>query len=187
MVILGGAGSQLGVVLGAILISVLLEVLRDPGDSRSLFYVLVLLGLVGIFRLSRQLAVVLGGTIVLGFVARAVAGAIDERWTAGVPNGGGRLADWASDWVIVPTQLAGWVAPVTYIGMIALVLTLTLLHGWVRIAVLVPTLYLAAFVWENVMLAKPEPTRYVVLGAILVAVMIVRPNGLLGERRVEIV
>jgi hypothetical protein len=30
---------------------------------------------------------------------------------------------------------------------------LTLLHGWVRIAVLVPTLYLAAFVWENVMLA----------------------------------
>ena len=37
------------------------------------------------------------------------------------------------------------------------------------------------------MLAKPEPTRYVVLGAILVAVMIVRPNGLLGERRVEIV
>ena len=61
------------------------------------------------------------------------------------------------------------------------------LHGWARIAVLVPTLYLAAFVWENVMLAKPEPTRYVVLGAILVGVMVIRPNGLLGERRVEIV
>jgi ABC-type branched-subunit amino acid transport system permease subunit len=104
-----------------------------------------------------------------------------------VPNGGGRLAGWASDWVIVPTQLAGWVAPVSYIGLVALVLTLTLLHGWVRIALLVPTLYLGAFVWENVMLAKPEPTRYVVLGAILVAVMIVRPNGLLGEKRVEII
>ena len=65
--------------------------------------------------------------------------------------------------------------------------TLTLLHGWVRIALLVPTLYLGAFVWENVMLAKPEPTRYVVLGAILVAVMVVRPNGLLGEKRVEII
>jgi ABC-type branched-subunit amino acid transport system permease subunit len=36
------------------------------------------------------------------------------------------------------------------------------------------------------MLAKPEPTRYVVLGAILVGVMVIRPNGLLGERRVEI-
>jgi branched-chain amino acid transport system permease protein len=187
MVILGGAGSQAGVVLGAILISVLLEVLREPGDARSLFYVLVVLGLVGTLRLSRQLAVVLGGTIALGFVARAVAGAVDDGWTAGVGGGGGRLASWASDWVIVPSQLAGWVAPVTYIGLIAMVLALTVVGGWTRVVLLVPTLYLAAFVWENVLLAKPEPTRYVVLGALLVAVMIARPAGILGEKRVEIV
>ena len=31
MVILGGAGSQAGVVLGAVIVSVLLEVLRDAG------------------------------------------------------------------------------------------------------------------------------------------------------------
>jgi ABC-type branched-subunit amino acid transport system permease subunit len=37
------------------------------------------------------------------------------------------------------------------------------------------------------MLAKPEPTRYIVLGVILISLMIVRPNGLLGERRVEII
>jgi ABC-type branched-subunit amino acid transport system permease subunit len=52
---------------------------------------------------------------------------------------------------------------------------------------LVPTLYLAAFVWENVMLTAPEATRFIVLGAILVGVMIARPSGILGERRVEIV
>ena len=89
--------------------------------------------------------------------------------------------------MIVPDQLASWVAPVAYIGLIALVLSLTLVHGWARIALLVPTLYLAAFVWENVMLAQPESTRYIVLGALLVAMMIARPHGLLGERRVEIV
>jgi len=50
-----------------------------------------------------------------------------------------------------------------------------------------PVLYLAAFVWENVMLVNPEPTRFIVLGLILIALMILRPNGLLGERRVEIV
>ena len=61
------------------------------------------------------------------------------------------------------------------------------MKGWVRVAALVPTLYLAAFVWENVMLPQPEPTRYIVLGAILVGLMIARPNGLFGERRVEIV
>ena len=34
---------------------------------------------------------------------------------------------------------------------------------------------------------QPEVTRYILLGAPLVVVMIVRPNGLLGEKRVEIV
>jgi ABC-type branched-subunit amino acid transport system permease subunit len=62
-----------------------------------------------------------------------------------------------------------------------------MLKGRARLVALVPTLYLAAFVWENVMLADPDPARYIVLGLILIALMILRPNGLLGERRVEIV
>ena len=37
------------------------------------------------------------------------------------------------------------------------------------------------------MLAAPEPPRFIVLGALLIALMIARPNGVLGERRVEIV
>jgi branched-chain amino acid transport system permease protein len=187
MVILGGVGSQAGVVVGAIVVSVLLELLREPGDARGLFYIVLLLGLVAGFRVTRKLAAVLVATIALGFVARAVAGAVDDAWTSGAVGDGGRLARWASDWVIVPTHLAGWIAPVSYVGLVALVLLLTLVRGWGRIALLVPTLYLAAFVWENVMLAKPEPTRYIVLGALLVAMMIARPEGLLGERRVEIV
>ncbi|MEJ7568392.1 MAG: branched-chain amino acid ABC transporter permease [Gaiellaceae bacterium] len=187
MVILGGAGSQAGVVIGAIGISVLLEVLREPGDSRFLFYVLVVLGLVGALRFSRRLAVVLGATLALGFALHALAGSIDGSWTAGAAADGGRLGGWANEWVVVPGNLAGWVTPVSYIGLVAAVLTLTLVRGWQRLALLVPTLYLAAFVWENVMLAKPEPTRFVVLGAILIAVMVARPEGVLGEKRVEIV
>jgi ABC-type branched-subunit amino acid transport system permease subunit len=90
----------------------------------------------------------------------------------------------------VPTTLASWLPPVAYVTLIGAALLLTLVHGWRRLALLVPTLYLAAFVWENVMIRTPEaisPMRYIVLGAILVALMIIRPNGLLGERRVEIV
>jgi branched-chain amino acid transport system permease protein len=187
MVILGGAGSQAGVVLGAVIVSVLLEALRDPGDARGLFYVVIVLALVAAFRASLKLAVVLGGTIVLGLVARLVAGGIDDAWTAGPVEESSRIAGWAADWVIVPAQLADWVAPVTYIGLVALALLLTVVQGWARIALLIPTLYVAAFVWENVMLPQPESTRYIVLGALLVAMMIARPNGLLGERRVEIV
>ena len=187
MVILGGAGSQAGVVIGAIGISVLLELLREPGDSRFLFYAVVLAGLIGALRFSRRLAAVLAGTAVFGLVLHVVAGAIDEGWTAGAANGGGRLGDWATNWVVVPNELAGWLTPVSYIGLVAAILLLTVVTGWVRLALLVPTLYLGAFVWENVMLAKPEPTRFVVLGAILIAVMIARPEGILGEKRVEII
>jgi branched-chain amino acid transport system permease protein len=187
MVILGGAGSQAGVVIGAVSISVLLEVLREPGDARYLFYVLGILVLVAALKLSVRLAAVLGGTIVLGVLAHVLAGSLHDAWTAGAPNGGGRLAGWVSHWVIVPTDLAGWVGPTAYVALVAAILLLTILRGWVRLAALVPTLYLGAFVWENVMLEKPEPTRFVILGALLVAVMVARPEGLLGEKRVEIV
>ena len=187
MVILGGAGSQAGVVLGAVIVSVLLEALRDPGDARGYFYVLILLALAAVYRTSLKLVVVVGGTIVLGVVARLVAESIDGSWTAGPGEDAGPLADRAADWVIVPARLAEWVGPVTYISLVALALLLTLVSGWVRVVLLVPTLYLASFVWENVMLPQPEATRYIVLGALLVAMMIARPQGLLGEKRVEIV
>ena len=187
MVILGGIGSQAGVVLGAVLISVLLELLRNPGDARGLFYLSVLLGLVAAFRLSRRLAIVLAGTVAFGFVAHAVANAIDGSWTSALTWDGREVPGWASEWVVTPAHLAAWVVPVSYISLVVCTLVLTLLRGWARLVFLVPVLYLAAFVWENVMLAKPEPTRFIVLGALLVALMIVRPNGLLGERRVEIV
>jgi len=187
MVILGGAGSQAGVVLGAVLIGVLLELLRDPGDSRLLFYSVVVLGLFAAFRFSARLAVVVAGTLAFGVVVHSIAGAIDSGWVNGSGGEGGGVADFAANWVIVPTDLAAWVTPVSYIGLVTLALILTLLHGWARLALLVPVLYLAAFVWENVMLSKPEPTRYIILGVLLIALMILRPAGLLGEKRVEII
>jgi ABC-type branched-subunit amino acid transport system permease subunit len=187
MVILGGAGSQAGVVVGAVVIGTLLEVLRDPGQSRVLFYAVILLGLVAAFRLSLRLAAVLAGTLVFGAVVHSIAGAIDNQWVDGSGGGGGGVADFMANWVIVPTDLAAWIPPVSYVSLISLALILTLLHGWARLVLLVPVLYLAAFVWENVMLGKPEPTRYIILGVLLIALMIVRPSGLLGEKRVEIV
>ena len=65
-----------------------------------------------------------------------------------------------------PPHLARWVAPVSYIGLIVAALARdAAARPRCASSLLVPTLYLAAFVWENVMLAKPEPARYIVLGA----------------------
>jgi branched-chain amino acid transport system permease protein len=185
MVILGGSGSQPGVVLGAVIISPLLEMLRDPGKSRILFFLALVGGTLLAFRLSRRLGIVGGATIVLGFAVHELARAIDSSWVAGEKAGGFQGA--IDHWVIAPDHLARWIPPFAYIGAIAATLLLTMVRGRLRLILLPPTLYLASFVWENVMLAKPEPARYIVIGLILIGLMILRPNGLLGERRVEIV
>jgi ABC-type branched-subunit amino acid transport system permease subunit len=185
MVILGGSGSQPGVVLGALIVSPMLELLRDPAKGRILFYVALLGGALVAFRVSRKLGVIAASTVAFGFATHAIAGAIDPKWVAGEhgPGVSGAIAHW----VVVPAHLARWIPPVAYVGLIAMALVLTLVHSRVRIVLLVPTLYLAAFVWENVMLTNPEPARYIILGLMLIVLMILRPNGLLGERRVEIV
>jgi ABC-type branched-subunit amino acid transport system permease subunit len=51
----------------------------------------------------------------------------------------------------------------------------------------VPTVYLADFVWENRLVFQPSITRQLLFGAILIVLMVVRPHGLLGKPRVEVV
>src|SRR5204862_26906 len=90
MVILGGAGSQLGVVIGAIQIGTLLEVLRDPGDSRVLFYSVIVLGLFAALKLSLTLVAVLPGLLVFGIDDLDLH--VDEGEIVSVsgPNGAGK-------------------------------------------------------------------------------------------------
>jgi ABC-type branched-subunit amino acid transport system permease subunit len=184
MVILGGSGSQPGVVLGAIIVNVLLQLLENPSQSRVLFYLAVIAGVLAVFKFSKKLAVLVAGTALFGIVVHEVVSSMHHAWVDGAGTG---FAHTMGEWVVVPHQLAQWVGPVAYGILIASLLALTLIKGWLRIILLIPTLYLAAFVWENLMVPNPSPTRYIVLGALLVVLMIVRPNGLLGEKRVEIV
>ena len=45
----------------------------------------------------------------------------------------------------------------------------------------------AAFVWENRLVVEPSITRLILIGVILIVLMNMRPQGLLGTARVEIV
>ena len=77
---------------------------------------------------------------------------------------------------------------IAFVGLIALVLVLTLLRGWKRDVLLVPTIWLAGFVWETRLVEEASgPTRLLLLGVMLIVVMAARPQGLLGKPRVEIV
>ena len=74
-----------------------------------------------------------------------------------------------------------------FVLLIFAVLALTELRGTWRTVLLVPTLYLAAFVWENRLVTEPSVTRILLLGALLIVLMTLAPQGLLGTARVEIV
>ena len=133
MVILGGQGSQAGVVVGAVFVSVLLELLRDPGNARiDLLRLRAARDHPRVRPLAEARARCSAGTLVFGLVVHQILSAIDHSWVAGTEQSPNGAADLLAHWVAVPTTLASWVPPVTYIGLICVVLLLTLLHGWVR-------------------------------------------------------
>ncbi len=115
MVILGGSGSQAGVVLGALIIGPLLEVLRDPGKSRGLFFVALVAGVVLMsIRRSRAIGIVGVATLIFGFVVHEIAGSLHSSWVVGQKQSG--FAGVFDHWVVAPAHLAGWIPPTTYIG-----------------------------------------------------------------------
>ncbi len=152
MVILGGAGSLPGVVAGAILINVLLEVLRDPDHARWVFYVLVFGFLVAKIRPWRVLAAVLGGLVAFGVVVHAIVGAVWPRGTAGPISTGifeftthGWLAVVLRHWLVLPKntyEVADFrIGNVAFVSLVVLVLALTVVQGWWRYVLLVPTIW----------------------------------------------
>ena len=198
MVILGGAGNLRGVVVGAVLINVLLEVLRNPDHSRWVFYVLILGFLIVKIRPWRVLGAVLGGLVAFGLVVHTIVGAVWPRGTAGPISTGvfeftthGWLAVSLRHWLVLPDQtyeVANYqIGNYAFVILIALVLTLTLVKGWWRYVLLVPTIWTAAFVWETRLIEESPTTRPLLLGVILIVLMAVRPQGLFGTPRVEIV
>jgi branched-chain amino acid transport system permease protein len=186
MVILGGAGSLAGVALGAIVINLSLELLRDPDDASLAFFGAVALVTLLTMRPFVRWAALAAGTIVFGIVAHFVVDRVWEEGVAGQSAGATRVDGWVEGWAIIPSDPQTW-NRVMYLVLIAGVLSLTLVRGWWRIGLAAPVLYLAISIWESAMLPQPAVARYLLIGAMLVGLMAARPQGLLGAHRVEIV
>lgn len=184
--ILGGAGSIAGACLGGAVVGIILELLRNPDQASVLFYGLVLLALVIKLRPWALLGAVLAGLVAFGLAAHAVAGAISPDWVAGTPALGGVVRSLLDPWLVIPAdpKTAGNIA---FVALVVGVLALTTLPGRLRVIALVPLIYLAAFAWEARLVAEPSITRQLLVGAVLVTMMTLRPHGLLGSRRVEVV
>ncbi|MFL5923632.1 MAG: branched-chain amino acid ABC transporter permease [Gaiellaceae bacterium] len=189
VVILGGTGSLTGMIVGAIAIIASNQVLDStspPNVARVLFYGALIAAVFFTMRRSwTRLVAAFAATAMFGLVVHAIVDAVWSRGTAGHVTSGGFLTGVIRNWILLPSN-PGRLAVYGYLLMIVCVIAVVQLKGWWRLAVLVPTLYLTAFVWENLLIQSPAVTRYVLFGALLIAVMTIRPQGLFGTAKVEI-
>jgi ABC-type branched-subunit amino acid transport system permease subunit len=186
ILILGGAGSIGGVIIGALVVNVSLEILRTPGHATYIFYLAIAIGLIAFVRPWRWFFAVVGGTIAFGYIVHAIVPAIWPQSDTGAPAIGGPLGSFLNSWQLYPTNPMN-IGNYCFVILVFVVMGLTLLHGWQRWVALMPTIYLASFVWENRLVMEPSVTRLILIGVILIVLMNLRPQGILGSARVEIV
>ena len=164
--------------------TLVLDLLRDPGQASAAFYGVIAVTLIAKVRPWRTLAAVVGATVALGFVVHVVVGAIWPDAVAGEVQASGVFGSAIESWVVLPedpTTIGNWAFCALVVGVVAL----TRVSARTRTILLVPLLYLAAFVWENRLVDEPSITRQLLLGVLLIVMMISRPHGLLGTPRVE--
>ncbi len=96
------------------------------------------------------------------------------------------LATLAQRWLVFPQNPTG-VGNIAFVVVVALLMAVSRMRSaYLRFGLLIPTLYLLAFVWETRLAAQPSVTRLLFFGAILVLLMTYRPHGLFGKPRVEV-
>jgi branched-chain amino acid transport system permease protein len=194
VVILGGMGSIAGPILGAIVINVSLQFLQPQNDhpsiKRWLFYGAIVL-FIALMKPWYRGIIVLVGTVVFGYAVHAIVSATaGASWTSGAATdaGSASVAKGLHDWVVIPNAtLHGGFGTYAYIGLVVLVCLVRSVSGWWRTLALIPTLYMTAVVWENVLAPSPAVTAEILFGVLLIIIMTVRPQGLIGTARVEIV
>ena len=188
MVVLGGLGSLPGAVAGAFLLSVIPELLRGPDTARLLFYGGVIAMILLLIKPRWRGGALLVAVLALGFAVKLVATTLwrESLGVAPAPVSTG-LGALAQRWLVFPAN-ATLLGNVLFVVVIAMLMAVSRLRRPnLRFALLIPTLYLLAFVWETRLAAEPSVTRLLFLGAILVLLMTYRPHGLFGKPRVEVV
>jgi ABC-type branched-subunit amino acid transport system permease subunit len=184
-VILGGAGSIKGMLAGAAVVGISFELLRQPNDASWVFYGGVLLALLLTVRPWRVLAAVSAAAAALGLALHALVEAVWPDAVDGSPRADWALSSAIDSWMVLPGDpkaVGNW----AFVAVIGLVLWMTQASRRVRLFMLPVLIYLASFVWENRLLLDPSVTRQLMVGAILIVVMSLRPAGLFGAKRIEV-
>ncbi|MFQ5812238.1 MAG: branched-chain amino acid ABC transporter permease [Anaerolineae bacterium] len=192
MVVLGGVGSIWGAISGALILSVLPELLRSPEVARLIFYGALVLAVMGLLRRAKMRGLALLGSVgALGLALKVTLTVLRPEWflqpelkVSVARSAFAPLVKALNWWMLFPRQSRS-IGNVTFVLALFLLLGVLRLKGTARYILLVPTLYTLAFVWETRLVEEPSVTRMLIFGALLVLMMNYRPQGLFGERWVQ--
>lgn len=186
IVVLGGLGSLPGVVIGAILMTLVPEILRDVELAGLIFYAGTVIILYFLIRPRWHIIPLLLAVAAFGIALRALVPGTEPL----IPTLGPSFSASVRSWLVLPDNpiTATDVGNVLFLVTALLVLVVSRIRQYLwRLVALVPTLYLLAYVWETRLSQEPSITRLLFVGLLLVVLMIYRPQGLLGRPRVEVV
>jgi len=200
MMVLGGISNLGGAVLGAGVLAIAPELLRSPELARLIFYAALVFGLLLFTRPRRNGLLVLVSVIGLGALLRLGVQAFAPDWlspptlevaavsvSTAIDRFSQQFGIYVQGWIVLLKEplLVGNLA---FAVMIPALLALSRMKpGRIKLLLTIPAVYLLVFVWETRLAAEPAVTRLLLIGGLLVTLMIFRPNGLLGRRKVEIV
>jgi branched-chain amino acid transport system permease protein len=188
IIVLGGLGSLRGVIAGALIMIAVPDILRNAPLAGTIFYIGVVVTLFAIIKPRWQAVVLLVAIAVFGLIVRAIVVPPGSEGFAAFQPTGSFMSDTVRSWlpISIPKN-ATLVGNQAFAVLIVAVLVVSRIKPalW-RLVALVPTIYLLLFVWETRLVAEPSVTRLLFVGVLLIVLMIYRPNGLLGQRRVEI-
>ena len=184
-VILGGSGSLAGAVMGAIVMSVLPEVLRVTNYSEILFLAVLVLTLAAVGKSVKRFTINIVGIAIIGFAVKILLGAASIKTTPTKDWVVGPVSRALSHWMYVPLDRVLW-GNCAFVILIVLIAYFTTTTPRIK-TILLPIIgYLGIFLWEVRLVTDVNTTRQLLIGAMLVVLMITRPQGFLGKARVEV-
>jgi ABC-type branched-subunit amino acid transport system permease subunit len=184
-VILGGSGSLAGAVMGAIVMSVLPEVLRVTNYSEILFLAVLVLTLAAVGKSVKRFTINIVGIALIGFLVKILLGAASIKTTPTKEWVVGPVSRALSHWMYVPLDRVLW-GNCAFVILIVLIAYFTTTTPRIK-SILLPVIgYLGIFLWEVRLVTDVNTTRQLLIGAMLVVLMITRPQGFLGKARVEV-
>jgi hypothetical protein len=165
--------------------SVLPEILRVPEYSEILFITVLVLALIALSKSVKRFLASMAALLLTGLVGLfifqlfGVKRALDETWAIGP------VSKIMKDWLFVPENQIFW-GNISFVLLIAAIAYYTTASKKIKMIALPIIGYLAIFLWEVRLIANPSATRQLIIGALLIVLMIVRPQGFLGKARVEV-